>query len=90
MPGRARGARPVFCDVDPATLNLAPIDCERRITSLIRAIMPVHYPGVSADLDALEKLCKKHGLILLEDATPGIGATYRGRHLGTIGDAGFL
>ena len=86
----ARGATPVFCDVDPATLNIDPLDVERHITRNTRAVLPVHYAGISADLDALAKICEPRGIKVIEDAAQGLGARHHDRHLGTIGDAGFL
>lgn len=84
----ARGARPVFCEIDPDTLNMCPVDAEARITPRTRMIMPVHYAGVACDLDAFEDLALRKGLLLFEDAAQCIGSTHRGRALGTIGDAG--
>ena len=85
-----RGAVPVFCEVDEATLNLDPGDAEARITDRTRAILPVHYAGVSCDMDAIGALAKKHGLLVLEDAAQAIGGRWRGKQLGTIGNAGIL
>jgi dTDP-4-amino-4,6-dideoxygalactose transaminase len=84
----ARGARPVFCEVDPLTLNMCPEDAARRVTDATRIVMPVHYAGIACDLDAFRDLADDHGLMLFEDAAQCIGATWRGRALGTIGDAG--
>lgn len=84
----ARGARPVFCEIDPQTLNMCPIDAAARITPRTRMIMPVHYAGVACDLDAFEDLARRKDLILFEDAAQCIGSRHRGRALGTIGDAG--
>lgn len=81
------GAVPVLVDVDD-TLTLNPDAVRKAITSKTKAIMPVHMCGSMADLDALISICKEHQLILLEDACQSIGATYKGKHLGTIGDAG--
>jgi dTDP-4-amino-4,6-dideoxygalactose transaminase len=86
----ARGARPVFCDVDEATLNLDPADARRRVTKRTRALLVVHYAGVAADLTGLTRLAREAGLWLLEDAAHAIGARWRGRHLGSFGDAGWL
>ena len=85
-----RGARPVFADIDPATLNLDPDDVEKRITPRTRAIVPVHYAGVSCDMDAFTAIAEGHGLTIVEDAAQGIDASFRGRALGTIGDMGCL
>ena len=81
------GAVPVLVDVDD-TLTLAPDAVRKAITSKTKAIMPVHMCGSMADMDALMIICKEHNLFLLEDACQSIGGTYKGKHLGTIGDAG--
>ena len=81
------GAVPVFVDVDD-TLTLSPDAVRNAITSKTKCIMPVHMCGSMADMDALQAICKEHKLILLEDACQSIGATYKGKKLGTIGDAG--
>ncbi len=81
------GAVPVFVDVDD-TLTLAPDAVRKAITPKTKAVMPVHMCGSMADMEALLAICKEHKLILLEDACQSIGATYKGKSLGTIGDAG--
>ena len=81
------GAIPVLVDMDD-TLTLSPAAVEAAITSRTKAIMPVHMCGSMAQLDELQAICKKHNLLLLEDACQAIGATYKGRSVGTIGDAG--
>jgi 8-amino-3,8-dideoxy-alpha-D-manno-octulosonate transaminase len=81
------GAIPVLVDVDE-TLTLNPEAVSRAITSKTKCVMAVHMCGSMADMDALQAICKQHNLILLEDACQSIGATYKGRSLGTIGDAG--
>ncbi|NCI47613.1 DegT/DnrJ/EryC1/StrS family aminotransferase [Sediminibacterium soli] len=81
------GAIPVLVDVDD-TLTLDPAAVRAAITPRTKCIMPVHMCGSPADLDALQQLCKAHSLILLEDACQSIGARYKGKFLGTIGDAG--
>jgi 8-amino-3,8-dideoxy-alpha-D-manno-octulosonate transaminase len=81
------GAVPVFVDVDD-TLTLSPDAVRNAITTKTKCIMPVHMCGSMADMDALQAICKEHKLILLEDACQSIGATYKGKKLGTIGDAG--
>lgn len=81
------GAVPVFVDVDD-TLTLSPEAVKNAITPKTKCIMPVHMCGSMADMDALQAICKEHKLILLEDACQSIGATYKGKKLGTIGDAG--
>ena len=81
------GAIPVFVDVDD-TLTLDPEAVKKAITPKTKCVMPVHMCGSMADLDALKKICTENKLLLLEDACQSIGATYKGKHLGTIGDAG--
>ena len=81
------GATPVLVDVDD-TLTLDPAAVRKAITKNTKCIMPVHMCGSMADMDELQKICKEHNLLLLEDACQSIGATFKGKHLGTIGDAG--
>lgn len=81
------GAVPVLVDVDD-TLTLDPAAVRKAITPKTKAIMPVHMCGSMADMDELTAICKEHNLVLLEDACQSIGGTYKGKHLGTIGDAG--
>lgn len=81
------GAVPVLVDVDD-TLTMNPDAVRKAITPKTKAIMPVHMCGSMADMDALISICKEHNLILLEDACQSIGGTYKGKQLGTIGDAG--
>jgi len=81
------GAVPVLVDIDE-TLTLNPDAVRAAITSQTKCIMPVHMCGSMANLDALQQICTEHKLILLEDACQSIGAKYKGRSLGTIGDAG--
>ena len=81
------GAIPVLVDVDD-TLTLNPESVRKAITSKTKVVMPVHMCGSMADIDALAAICKEHKLILLEDACQSIGATYKGKAVGTIGDVG--
>lgn len=81
------GAVPVLVDIDE-TLTLDPAAVENAITSKTKAIMPVHMCGSMAQLDELKAICDKYNLILLEDACQAIGATYKGKSVGTIGAAG--
>ena len=81
------GAIPVLVDVDDS-LTLNPDAVRKAITAKTKCIMPVHMCGSMADMDALMSICKEHNLQLLEDACQSIGATYKGKYLGTIGDAG--
>ena len=81
------GAIPVLVDIDE-TLTLSPEAVRKAITPKTKCIMPVHMCGSMADLDALKQICDEHELLLLEDACQSIGATYKGKALGTIGNAG--
>ncbi len=81
------GAIPVLVDVDDS-LTLNPDAVRKAITSKTKCVMPVHMCGSMANMDALQHICKEHNLLLLEDACQSIGATYKGKHVGTIGDAG--
>jgi dTDP-4-amino-4,6-dideoxygalactose transaminase len=84
------GARPVFAEIEETTLGLDAADVERRLTPRTAALLPVHYAGVAPDMEALLDVARRHGLRVVEDAAQGIGAAWRGRALGTIGDAGCL
>jgi dTDP-4-amino-4,6-dideoxygalactose transaminase len=83
------GGRPVFADsISADDLSLDPADVERRITPATRGVMCVHYAGYPCRMDALLELCERHGLFLIEDAAHAPGASWNGRALGTLGDAG--
>ena len=82
------GAVPVLVDADPITFNLDPMKLEAAITSRTRAIIPVHMYGQAADLDQILEIASSQGVKVIEDAAHGVGATYRGKKLGTLGDAG--
>ena len=79
-----QGARPVFADVSPDTLNLDPDLLAERITPNTRAILPVDYAGHPADLDPILALAERHGLTVIEDACHALGAEYKGRRAGSI------
>jgi 8-amino-3,8-dideoxy-alpha-D-manno-octulosonate transaminase len=81
------GAIPVLVDVDD-TLTVSPAAVRNALTSQTKCVMPVHMCGSMADMDELLAICKEHNLVLLEDACQSIGASYKGKKLGTIGDAG--
>lgn len=83
-----RGAVPVWCDIRPDTLNLDETRIEPLITPRTRAIVPVHYAGVGCEMDTIMRLAAEHGIRVIEDAAQAVGATYRDRYLGTIGDLG--
>jgi dTDP-4-amino-4,6-dideoxygalactose transaminase len=82
------GARPVFVDIRPDTLNIDDDLIENAITDRTRAIFPVHYAGVSCEMDPIVRIARKHGLRIAEDAAQGVNAFYNGRALGSIGDLG--
>lgn len=81
------GAKPVFADVRPDTLNMCPDSAESLITPRTKAICVVHYAGIGADPLRFEDLCAKRGIALIEDNAHGLGGSYGGRKLGTFGTA---
>jgi len=83
-----RGARPVFVDIRPDTLNINENLIEAAITPRTKAIFPVHYAGVSCEMDRIMAIAEKHDLIVVEDAAQGVNSFYHGRALGTIGHLG--
>ena len=83
-----RGAKIVFVDIDPKTMNIDPEKIEEAVTERTKVICPVHYAGVACDMDAILEIAGKHGLKVVEDAAQGVNAFYKGRALGTIGDYG--
>ena len=82
------GARLVFVDIRPDTMNLDETKIEEAITGRTRVIAPVHYAGVSCEMDTIMEIARRHGLKVVEDAAQGVMSTYKGRALGTIGDYG--
>lgn len=83
-----RGAKPVFVDVEPNTMNIDASKIEEKITNKTKAIYVVHYAGVACDMDKIMEIAKKHNLKVVEDAAQAIGSYYKGKLLGTIGDYG--
>lgn len=83
-----RGAVPVFIDIREDTLNLDERKIEEAITPRTRAIVPVHYAGVSCEMNAILAIAQHHGLKVIEDAAQGVMARYQGKALGSIGDLG--
>lgn len=79
------GARPVFADIRPDTLNLDESQLERLITPRTKAIVPVHYAGVGCEMDAILDIAGRHGIAVVEDNAHGLFGKYRGRYLGTFG-----
>lgn len=84
------GAAPVFVDIDPRTFNMDPAAVESSITDRTRAIIAVHLFGQCAEMDAIRDLAARRGIRVIEDMAQAIGATYRGRSAGTLGDAACL
>ena len=82
------GALPVFVDVEPGTFNIAPKQIEAAVTERTKAVVPVHVAGRPADMDGIMDVAGRHGLRVVEDACQAHGAEWRGRRVGTIGDAG--
>ncbi len=82
------GARPVFVDIRPDTLNLDENLIEEAVTERTRAIFPVHYAGIACEMDRILAIARRHGLRVVEDAAQGVNAFFNGQALGTIGDLG--
>lgn len=78
------GARPVFADICPDTMNIDPKEVANRINGRTKAILPVDYAGHPVDLDAILSLAKEHGLVVIEDATHALGSEYKGKRVGNI------
>ncbi len=83
---RMAGATPVLVDIDPATYTLAPQALEAAITPATKAVLPVHLYGHAVDLDAIQAVTRRYGLLLIEDCAQAHGATFAGRPLGSFGD----
>lgn len=83
-----RGAKVVFVDIRPDTMNIDEKKIKAAITKKTKAIVPVHYAGVSCEMDTIMELARVHNLIVIEDAAQGVMSTYKGKALGTIGDYG--
>ncbi len=83
-----RGAKIVFVDIRPDTMNINEMLIESAITDKTRAIVPVHYAGVACEMDTILAVAKKYGVAVVEDAAQGVMSTYKGKALGTLGDIG--
>ncbi len=80
---RYTGADVVFCEIDPRTFNVDPSDVEKRITKRTKAILPIDQIGLACDIDAVNDIAERHGIVVVEDAAPAIGESYRGRKVGS-------
>lgn len=84
------GAKPVFCDINPQTFNLDPLEIEAKLTSKTKAILPVHLYGQVAEMDKINAIAKAHNLFVIEDAAQALGASYDGRPACSFGDLACL
>lgn len=85
-----RGAKVIFVDIRPDTMNIDETKIEAAITKNTKAIVPVHYAGVSCEMDTIMKIAEKYNLLVIEDAAQGLMSTYKGKPLGSIGHIGCL
>jgi dTDP-4-amino-4,6-dideoxygalactose transaminase len=83
-----RGAKPVFADIRPDTLNLDESQVEQLLTPRTKVIVPVHYAGVGCEMDSILRIAARHGSAVVEDNAHGLFARYKGRYLGTLGSIG--
>jgi len=83
-------ATPVFADINSKTFNVSPEDIERKLTSKTKAIIPVHYGGLAADMDAILTIADTRNLFVIEDAAEAIGSKYKGKRVGSFGKAGMF
>jgi dTDP-4-amino-4,6-dideoxygalactose transaminase len=82
------GAKPVFADIDPTTLDIDPEEVKKVITPRTKAIIPIHFAGRACDMDTINAIAEAHNLAVIEDAAHAAGTIYHGQHAGTIGDIG--
>jgi dTDP-4-amino-4,6-dideoxygalactose transaminase len=82
------GATPVLADVDPVTMNIDPVEVERRVTPRTKAILPVHFAGRPCEMDELMRIAERHELLVIEDCAHAVETEFRGRKAGTFGDLG--
>ena len=81
-------AKPVFVDINPQTLTIEPAEIQSKITSRTKAIIPVHYAGLPADMRAINEIAQRHDLKVIEDAAHAVGAVYQDKKAGNLGDYG--
>jgi len=81
-------AEPIFVEIEGETLNIDPQDIKAKITKNTKAIMPIHYAGIAANMDQIIKIARKHNLTIIEDAAQAVNSKYKGKYLGTIGKLG--
>ncbi len=77
------GARPVFADIQPGTVNIDPLDIEKKLTKMTRALIPVHFAGHPCDMDEISRIAKDNDLIVIEDAAHALGAEYKNSRIGS-------
>ena len=82
--------KPVFVDIDPATCNIDPAQIEKKITRSTRAIIPTHLYGLSCPMDEIIALAKRHNVVVIEDCVQACGATYKGKKVGSLGEAAYF
>jgi dTDP-4-amino-4,6-dideoxygalactose transaminase len=87
---RVLGYRPKFVDIDPGTFNLDPVKFEAAISPNTRAVVPTHLYGQPCEMEPIMKSARAHGLFVVEDCAHALGATYKGKKVGTFGDASFF
>ena len=80
------GAKPVFADIQPDWFNIDPLEIEKNITPKTKAIVPVHFAGLSCNMDEIMSIAKRYNLFVIEDAAHAVGAEYKGKKIGGIGD----
>lgn len=80
------GGKPVFADIDPETYNISPAAVEACITPKTKAVIPVHYTGQAVAYDEIAEICRKYGLILIQDAAHAVGTRYKGKPIGSLAD----
>ena len=81
-----QGGTPIFADIDAATLNIDPVEIKKKITKKTKALIPVDFTGLPVDLEKILQIAKDNNLIIIEDASHALGATYKGRKIGSISD----